>query len=147
MMTFINRADFRIIQVCIILVVLMLSAALSFGAVVKDTKSSQVGNRMLFEYDFSGETGEEGKVGISITVGGQTYTADNLHLEGDFGKIKVGKGKKLWWNVLQDFPKGIADELYIDIHADFVTEKDIAKINRMQEIQAAVDSINPVPRN
>jgi C-terminal peptidase prc len=135
-----TRVVCRAIQVLALLAILLLSATLSYAAVVKDAKSGQVGNRMLFEYDFAGESTEEGKVGISITVGGQTYTTDKLHLEGDVGRIKAGKGKKLWWNVLQDFPKGISGELNFDIHSDHVTEKDIANANRLKELAASVDA-------
>jgi carboxyl-terminal processing protease len=136
------RSILRPMQLCIMLSALMLPVTLSYAAVVKEVKSSQVGSRMLFEYEFSGQATEEGKVGIDITVGGQTYSSDKLHLEGDFGKIKAGKAKKLWWNVLQDFPKGISGEMYFDIHSVDITEKDLSKANKLQLVDDAIHSMN-----
>ena len=133
----------RAIQVVIVLVTLLLIVTRSFAAVVKDLKSSQVGNRILFKYDLIGEAETEGKVGVNVTVGGQTYKSDKLHLEGDFGKIKAGKGKKLWWNVLQDFPKGVSGEFFFRIDTnDHLTEKDIVKPDKRQEILKEIDSLS-----
>jgi len=40
-------------------------------------------------------------------VEGKTYKASELHVEGDVGKVKTGRGKKISWNILQDFPRGL----------------------------------------
>ncbi|MBI4691425.1 MAG: DNRLRE domain-containing protein [Nitrospirae bacterium] len=86
------------------------------AAEVKNLDAKQVGNRVLFEYDVAGDE-DETEVTFSLTINGKTYNADTLHLEGDHGKVKVGEGKKVWWNVLQDFPKGYAGDLEYEIAA------------------------------
>ncbi|MBI4682859.1 MAG: FKBP-type peptidyl-prolyl cis-trans isomerase [Nitrospirae bacterium] len=62
---------------------------------------------MVFEFDVIGDANEEAEVDLALTINGQTYTEDKLHFEGDFGKVKTGKGRKIYWNVLQDFPRGL----------------------------------------
>jgi branched-chain amino acid transport system substrate-binding protein len=80
-----------------------------FSAEVKDTVVSQSGNRIEFRYDLIG--GEpEAEVTISLTLEGKEYRSSDLHLEGDIGNVKPGKGKRIYWNVLQDFPRGIGAE-------------------------------------
>lgn len=98
-----------------ILSILFLSAFASaaFAAEVKNAHPSQVGNRILFEYDLAGDG--EADVAVTIFFKGETLTADKLHLEGDFGKVTTGPGKKIWWNVLQDFPRGLREEFEWEI--------------------------------
>jgi len=76
------------------------------AAEVENIRPQQIGNRILFEYDLTGD--EEAEVTLTITVKGTVYTQDRLHLEGDYGKVKPGRNKKIYWNVLQDFPKGLS---------------------------------------
>jgi formylglycine-generating enzyme required for sulfatase activity len=85
---------------------LIFAATTLYAAEVQNIKPSQVGNRILFEFDVEGSAGEETDVSITLTINGKAYTADKLHLEGDFGKTRAGEGKKIYWNVLQDFPRG-----------------------------------------
>jgi sulfatase modifying factor 1 len=83
---------------------------------VKNVQSAQVGNRVQFTYDLAGEE-REAEVTVNLTVpGGDRKTAD-LHLEGDVGKVKPGRGKVIWWNVLQDFPRGLNSEIAWEITA------------------------------
>src|SRR3989337_2789164 len=79
----------------------------------------QDGKRILFEYDLVSDSGEdEAEVAISLTIQGKTYTSDKLHFEGDYGeKVKIGKNKKIYWNVLQDFPKGFVETFSWEIVA------------------------------
>lgn len=76
-------------------------------AEVKNVVVKQVENRVEFTYDLIGEEAP-GEVAVAITVEGKTYRASSLHLEGDFGKVRTGKGKVIHWDVLQDFPKGFS---------------------------------------
>lgn len=87
-----------------------------FAAEVKNLVSKQVGNRVLFEFDVIGEEEETG-VTITLTINGKTYTAKDLHLEGDYGKLKVGREKTIYWNVLRDFPRGYSGDLAAEIVA------------------------------
>ena len=97
-----------------------------YAAEVKNVTTKQVGNRMIFEYDLVGETitlngkGQtvlieddltDAEVNVTLTVKGQSYPMEKLHLEGDFGRVKPGKAKKIWWNVLQDFPRGYSGNI------------------------------------
>jgi formylglycine-generating enzyme required for sulfatase activity len=60
---------------------------------------------MVLEYTLAGD--KPTTVSFSVTANGKKYTADSLHLEGDYGKnIAPGK-RRLVWNVLQDFSRGL----------------------------------------
>ncbi len=87
-----------------------------FAAEVKNLVSKQAGNRVVFEFDIVGEE-KETDVSISLTINGKTYTAKDLHLEGDYGKVKVGRRKTIYWNVLRDFPRGHSGSLDVEILA------------------------------
>ncbi|MCX7634943.1 MAG: formylglycine-generating enzyme family protein, partial [Syntrophales bacterium] len=78
--------------------------------------AKQVGNRAEFTYDLIGEEADA-EVNVTITVQGKTYRASELHLEGDFGKVTTGRQKKIYWNVLQDFPRGVSGTLAWEIVA------------------------------
>ena len=108
------------------LTLLLLYALPIDAAEVKNIKPSQAGNRVLFEFDVAGEPKEEADVSITLTINGKTHTSDKLHLEGDFGKVKAGKGKKIYWNVLQDFPRGFNQEFDFEIVAGGKAFKDPA---------------------
>jgi len=103
--------------ICLLALVLLLAhAAQIHAAEVNNVTSAQVGNRVQFTYDLTGEE-REAEVTVNLTVpGGDRKTAD-LHLEGDVGKVRPGKGKVIWWNVLQDFPRGMNAEIAWEITA------------------------------
>ncbi|MCX5809826.1 MAG: formylglycine-generating enzyme family protein [Proteobacteria bacterium] len=83
----------------------------SFAAEVKNAVSRQEGNRVIWEFEVVSDTQEEADLTLTITIDGKTYESKDLHLEGDFPKTKLGKGRKIYWNVLQDFPRGIHGNL------------------------------------
>ena len=60
---------------------------------------------MVFEYDLEG-AGGEADVLVILTIQGRVCEAKSLHLVGDVGRVSVGRGKRITWSVLQDFPKG-----------------------------------------
>ncbi len=103
----------------IILIVICIFVCLStlHAAEVTNEKVRQVGNRVLFEFDVTGEPNEDSEINLTLTIKGKTYPADKLHLEGDYGKTKAGKGKKIYWNVLQDFPRGLSTRVEWDLSA------------------------------
>ncbi|MDZ4163563.1 MAG: formylglycine-generating enzyme family protein [Smithellaceae bacterium] len=104
---------------CIGLLALVLffagSAALG-AAEVKNVVAAQVGNRVQFTYDLAGEE-REAEVTVIVTVQGAARQTAELRLEGDVGKVKPGRGKVIWWNVLQDFPRGLNAEIVWEITA------------------------------
>lgn len=76
----------------------------------KNLKIKQKGNRVEFSYDLDGEPDEEVDIFFQLTIKGKIYKQEDLHLEGDLKKVKPGKGKKVYWNVVRDFKKGINDD-------------------------------------
>jgi len=92
----------------LLLVVIFASVSPLFAAEVENVQVSQEGNRIKFVYDVTAEAGEtEADVEVTITLDGRVYENANLHLDGAFGKVRPGKGKILYWNVLQEFPRGL----------------------------------------
>jgi len=71
---------------------------------------------MLFSYDLVGSE-NEADVTLTITIKGKKYRAKDLHLEGDIGKVRPGRGKKIYWNILQDFPRGLHGSLEADLES------------------------------
>ena len=94
-------------RIILFIIFLFLFTTLSaFAAEVKNTTFRQVGNRVQFTYDLIGDEADA-EVDVTLTIQGKSYKASDLHLEGAFGKVRTGKGNTLWWNVLQDFPRGL----------------------------------------
>ncbi|HEY6837113.1 MAG TPA: SUMF1/EgtB/PvdO family nonheme iron enzyme [Geobacteraceae bacterium] len=82
-----------------------------FAAQVGNLSAERDENEMVFTYDLKGEKGEhDDTVNLTVIVAGKTYSGDKLHLDGDIGKVRVGSGKKIRWNVLADFPAGLSEE-------------------------------------
>ena len=112
-------------KLAIIIALIILSAANLPAAEVKNVQSSQVGNRVQFTYDLTGEE-REAEVTVNLTVPGGDRKAADLHLEGDVGKVRPGRGKVIWWNVLQDFPRGLNSEIAWEITAGGQSFADVA---------------------
>ena len=89
------------------IVLICLSA---YAAEVTNVIVAQEGNRVAFTFDLTGEPNEETDIHMAVTIGDKTYTADQLHLQGDLKQVKTGKWKKIYWNFLQDFPRGYDGE-------------------------------------
>lgn len=79
-----------------------------YAAEVRNASSRQDGNRVEITYDLEGGGSSE-EVLLTVTVEGKEYRGTDLHLEGDFGKVAPGRGKRIYWNVLRDFPAGLGD--------------------------------------
>jgi formylglycine-generating enzyme required for sulfatase activity len=82
---------------------------------VQNARVFQQGNRVVVEYDLTGDKPVE--VRVSLKAKGESFSADKLHLEGDFGKNVAPGKKRLVWNVLQDYPRGFSGEYVWDISA------------------------------
>jgi formylglycine-generating enzyme required for sulfatase activity len=101
----------------ILIILLFLCAAQPlWAAEVKNVTDALVGNRGQLTYDLVGKEAEV-EVGITITVGGKEYRATDLHLTGNLGKVKPGRGKIVWWNILRDFPQGLDTDVVWSITA------------------------------
>jgi formylglycine-generating enzyme required for sulfatase activity len=91
----------------ILLWVIFLSFSVCVNAAeLKNEFARQEGNRLVITYDLAGKE-KEADVNLTLTVEGKTYKSSELHVEGDIGKVKTGTGKKISWNILQDFPRGL----------------------------------------
>lgn len=95
-------------------IMILLVASFVYSAEVKNERVRQDGNRVVFEYDLEGD---EADISVQITVEGKNYTAKELHLEGDYGKVRPGKNRRVYWNVLQDFPRGLHGDVSAEIEA------------------------------
>jgi formylglycine-generating enzyme required for sulfatase activity len=93
----------------------------AFAADIKNQVVTQKGSNVVFEFDIEGEEAET-EVSIILTIENRKYGAYELHIEGDFGKVKVGMGKKIVWDVLRDFPKGLETTIEGEITADGKTD-------------------------
>ncbi len=80
------------------------------AAKVENVQLFQEGNRAVFTYDLVGDETSD-QVKLTLTVGGQQYASDKLHLSGDVGTVRTGSGKKIVWDVLQNFPRGVGGEM------------------------------------
>lgn len=90
------------------------------SAEVRNVVARQEGSRVVFTYDLSGTTGRS-TVGVLLSVNGMKFTDGKAHLEGDFGEVTGGNGKRITWNVLGDIPAGVQGTLEWEI---FVREGD-----------------------
>ncbi len=82
----------------------------SYQALALGYKNVQVkrdGKYLVFYYDLTGNPNIEGVVGLEININGKIYVTRQLHLSGDFGLVKPGNNKRIYWDVFKDFPKGI----------------------------------------
>ncbi len=100
----------------LVLLFFLFFAVHSWAAKVQNTIARQTGNQAKFTYDLIGEE-KQAQVNITIIVQGKTYKASDLHLEGDFGKVATGNQKTIYWNVLQDFPRGLKSAVTWEITA------------------------------
>jgi len=94
----------------IAILVFMAAAGPCLAAEVTNIVVAQEGNRVVLTYDLAGDAAEETDIYIAVTLNGKTYAADQLHFDGNLTKVKPGKGKKVYWNFLQDFPRGYDGE-------------------------------------
>jgi len=111
----------------ILCAVCSISIPTAFAAEVKNDRATMEGNRVVWEYDLEGAANQPAQVTLSVTIAGKTYAGKDLHLEGDIGKVVPGRGKKLWWNVLRDFPRGVSSKVDWELMAVGVTYTDPVK--------------------
>lgn len=90
----------------IIMLVLTAYTPTSFAAELKNENARQEGNCLVLTYDLDGRE-KDVQVHLTFTVEGRIYQASELHVEGDVGKVKTGAEKRISWNILKDFPRGL----------------------------------------
>jgi hypothetical protein len=91
---------------------LVIEASVLFAAEVQDIQARQEGDAIILDYALIGERGEkEAEVDVVFFLDGKEWKSSQLHVEGDYGKVKVGRGKSILWNVPMDFPNGFKGEI------------------------------------
>ncbi len=97
----------------------------TFAVEVRNTGYIKQGSYIIFSYDLYAEDNEEDAiVFFTLKIGNKIYSPDKLHIKGDFGKLKIGKEKKIIWNAIKDFPLGIPPFFDYQITAAGKTFKD-----------------------
>ncbi len=99
--------------------VALLSAALPVSAAeVRNIRPGEKGGNAVFTYDLVGQKGEkEAEVSVVLILDGKEYQEGELHLAGDHGTVKVGKHKRVTWQIKKDFPDGFDGEVAYRITA------------------------------
>lgn len=92
------------------------------AAEVKNVQVYQQGNKAVFTYDLVGGKSQD-TVKLNLTVAGKNYTQSRLHLSGDIGSVRPGSGKRIIWNVLQDFPRGVGGDLRWELTGSGIKKK------------------------
>ena len=94
-------------------------SAYNMAPEVRNLKVTQVGDQGIATYDLVGGDGvQEADILIAITVNGDRRTAEKLAVVGDYGnRIKVGPGKRIVWNAIEDLPPNFDGELSWDVKA------------------------------
>lgn len=113
---------------------LVVAVSLANAVEVKNLRTGQEGQRAFVQFDLVGKPGErEADVTVSLEVGGEHYSSARLTLSGDLGKnVKVGVGRRIWWDLLKDMPAGYDAEIGWDLEAASTAEY-IATIRSQKE--------------
>jgi len=133
----------RCVAVFITVSLYLASLTTLFAAEVINLRSGQDGKRAFVQYDLAGTPGEkEADVAVILEARGIRYTPDKLSLTGDFGKaVKVGVGKRIWWDLLKDMPSGFDGEIGWEIDATS-TARFIAALKAEEEKKAKEQTIH-----
>ncbi|MDI9569233.1 MAG: formylglycine-generating enzyme family protein [Pseudomonadota bacterium] len=111
-----RRLGFTVAAAALLWLCTFLGAFPAGAAEVRNVEIKKAGHRLLFTYDLEGEEREE-LVSVFVTVGDRTYPAKQLHLEGDLGRVRPGKNRRIAWNVLVDFPQGVYQPVSVEIYS------------------------------
>lgn len=121
-------------------VLIFLISGYAYAARVENVTAKQSGNRVIFDFDVTGAE-EEAEVVMTLKIKRKKYAAAELDMEGDYGKVEVGPGKRIFWNVVSDFPRGYKGKVYWEINAEGITKRG-EKAGRRQEKR---DVVVPLP--
>ena len=84
---------------------------------IRNIQTGQTARQAYIQYDLIGKPGEkEAEITVNFEVEGKQYNSDKLALSGDYGKkVKIGIGKRIWWDLLKDMPAGFSGEVVWNI--------------------------------
>ncbi len=125
---------------------LALAALLALGArayaEVANIKLSQQANQVVVEYDL--EVDKPATVSALMAIDGKILSQETLHFEGDIGAdVPPGKGRRFAWNVLADYPRGVAGEVFVSVIAQpkKLAERDLVAVGPQQaEVFRRIDA-------
>jgi len=102
-----------------ILAMLLLLPAMAGAAEVRNLTMQQSGEQIILRYDLVGRLGErKADVTVVLQIGAERHEAGKLTLKGDFGRgVALGRGKRITWDVLKDFPAGFEGDVSWEVTA------------------------------
>jgi len=107
---------------------LFLLPVISGAAELSNVKVIQNGTKVIFMFDLLGEKPQ--LVELSVTVFGRIYAQNELHLTGDYGRVVNGNEKKIVWDMLKDFPRGVSGALKWELitGSELASEKGLERV-------------------
>lgn len=108
----------------IVIINMILTCCYTYAVEVRNLRAGQDGKRAFVQYDLVGKPGEMlADVIVGLDISGERYTSDRLSVSGDFGKnVKVGVGRRIYWDLLKDMPAGFDGEIGWDVEASSTAE-------------------------
>ena len=141
---------------------LLLGVGAAFAAEIRNVAAHQQADRLVVSYDLEDDSPvaatacdnaphpERCKelLGASVAalfaIDGRLYSHESLHPEGDIGrKVAPGKARRFSWNILQNFPQGIAAEVLVSVMPSprRLSESDVVSLSDQQtEIFRRIDA-------
>lgn len=98
-------------------VYVFVTGSITHAAEIRNIQTGQTARQAYIQYDLIGKPGEkEAEVIVKLEVEGKQYNSDKLALSGDHGKnVKIGIGKRIWWDLLKDMPAGFNGAISWDL--------------------------------
>lgn len=108
----------------IVIINMILTCCCTYAVEVRNLRTGQDGKRAFVQYDLVGKPGEMlADVMVGLDISGERYASDRLSVSGDFGKnVKVGIGRRIYWDLLKDLPAGFDGEIGWDVEASSTAE-------------------------
>jgi carboxyl-terminal processing protease len=145
---------------------LWLAVGTAFAAEIRNVTAIQQADRLVVTYDLVEDNpvdpkefakacastlrpeqcaeGLNNPVAALFAINGHLYPHESLRLEGDVGRnVEPGKGRRFSWNIQQDFPQGIAAEVFVNVSLSpkKLRESDVVSLSDQQaEIFRRIDA-------
>ncbi len=121
---------------------LFLCVSISAFADIKNIRAQQQEGQLVVSYDL--DEAKPANVSALIAVEDRIYSPRGLSITGDIGnEVAPGKARKFTWNILGDFPRGLAATALISIQleAKLGNETNLARLSDVQsEIYRRLDA-------
>jgi len=82
---------------------------------VKNVRFVDKGKNIIVYYDLVGNDNKKYSVSLSLSNDfGKTFKIKPVSISGEVGKnIRTGRNKKIYWNIKNDFPKGLSGDGFV----------------------------------